>query len=323
MLNPRQVLLIFVYLGALLMVFFVANFMLHPQELSSLVENNALRTSTISSGSAFVQQPQNFIKMFFSSFVNGRSNLMLGILVLLSVLITSSIVRNSQSKLFHRESLLIFPLFFLGYMFIAAFRSGGSRHIYLVLPVFFLWACFLMSVITRKKFSNLFSLFKISFLIYLLVYIFIHTAFTSRYIVNNASQWQTYQKYNQDLQSIIKNDGAVVLTTYEFAWTLPNNPKLYLEVNLFNPPTSEDQMLNLLEENKVEYVLVDERSRIRMIGIDEYGSGQGWYLYWDRILQRDYQMVGVVYNKYYRHNKGLRPENELGFKTEIWKKTLL
>ena len=299
-----------------LVLFWVTPLLMYLPETYALFSIDGAQTSRLASGNVLTGYLSNFIGMFKPLFVLGKYQLMLGSLTAMAILITffhflfSKVRKTNQIMLYGWLWIIVF-------LMVVALRGGGLRHIYFILPFFYLIFAtafgFLYSVYNKKWVVRLFTAYLILFC--LLITIKMPLNWIARY-----GKWDAYIAYSEDLSSLLKdNKDGRVLTTFDASWALENYPKLFMEVASFKRPETYNQTKQLFEKYNVKYVLVDETSRLRMSRPDELRIGKDWYRYWDKLLQNDYRLIGIVYNKYYRPNKGLPPGDPKGFKTEVWK----
>ena len=310
--------------GLVVSIVFLLPLLYYWPEAQALFTNDASQTARLSSGSALVEYPISLLNMLAVAFVlSGKSAMMLGGMLLLGLatffLLLRSQAINVQQKLVAQSLLLFFVVALLtvalrdrerAYWYVRHFT--GVMYMWLLVGLSFLWRA--DHRVFRWPTAKVASI-GVGLFIALIV------TLTTKGAWSNCGQWQAYMQYKEDLTSVIPQGEGRVLTTYDFSWAMEDYPKFFLEAIAFQKPQSYVEIKEIFERYDVQYVIVDERSRLRLQGQDENQERYfTWYFYWDRLLREEYEQIGTVYNKYYRPNKGLPPQDPRGFVTEIWRK---
>lgn len=299
-----------------LTIFFIIPTSLFFEETIALFQTDSIQANRLTSGNAFYEYFSSFTKLIAGLLKPTSYNLITGsfIAFFISAVIFSRFVKKNNKVL---RDLLYIGSWGTIYILIVVLRGGDIRFVHLLLPLIYFLLIYLISSFDSGIRKHLFYKLMV---MYLVIYTLMISANNILYIKNNSGQWREYQKFSKDLNELIPHASGRIFTVFDFTWALNDRPKYFMETILFNPVESEEEFMMLLETYDIDYMMVDERSRLRMFGEDEFGLGKEWYRYWDSILSNDFILVGEVVNKYYRHNKGIAPKNPNGYTTEIWKK---
>ncbi|MGL1890231.1 MAG: glycosyltransferase family 39 protein [Spirochaetaceae bacterium] len=295
-------------------IFFILPLLFYKDETISLFQNDGLQTSSLASGNTIKLYLASFINLLSEIFKFSKYNLMIGSVSILVFFLFLVLICKSKKQQFI-SNLLYVGLWVIVYILVIIFRGGGIRFLYFLIPLLYFILLFILGEL-REDYNKKWYVLLPS--IYVVLYCLIITANTSIYINNNKGQWVVYNQYSKDIKGYFSEKEGKVFTSFDFSWALEGNDKFYMETISFIDIKSDEEFSCLLKDNNVNYVLVGERSRLRMKGEDEFGIGKEWYRYWDIILKDEFILAGSVYNKFYRHNKGLAPKNPDGFQTEIW-----
>jgi len=299
-----------------LLLFFLIPVIYFWQETIALFGSEALQTSRLVSGNAVFEYFSSLIRLILLIIEPKRYNLLVSsilILVIFNTFYGRLVLKDKKIT----DFLLYGWIWISFFLLIVVFRGGGLRFFYFLLPLIYFILTFSLGYLCENYKKR-----KIVFLssIFLLIFSLLIAFNTTIQLQKTSGQWKEYQKYTKDLKEYLVDKKGRVLTTFDFSWALKDYKKLFIETNSFQEPKSYSELNDNFNKYNVKYILVSERSRIRMSGVDEHGIGSNWYYFWDEILNNEYIHIGDVHNKYYRHNKGIKPTSSEGYKTEIWMK---
>lgn len=284
----------------------------------AMTQNSGLQTSRLATGSGIRQYPSSLVKMIWRLLTSGPVNWLLAFLLFSTIICYATSLKNENRDHYKQAGLYILPWFVFFYALIVAIRDSSPRHVYHVLPAIFFIHIMALSHLTKNRGWKTWSAATHMIFAILGCFIIASASKTSFDAYFQRGQWQAYKQWANDIRSIIPQTTSRVMTTYNFAWALEGYNKFYLENTIFQKPTDIDQASKMFTDHNIEYIHFGERTRLRM---DNPGTeNYQWYGYWNKILERDYEKVGTVYNRYYRHNKGVPSADERGFRTEIWKR---
>ncbi len=310
----KNILFLSIFVVSTVFFAFILPLLINFDTLISLMTNVGFQTKNISSGTSFINYPINFINMLLLGF--GQGVLILHLLFLIAAVFLLSLMYilklNINADI---KNVIIFSsIFILFYLLTTAFRGdGGGRFIDFIYPILIIVFSYLFIIFINNNKKKILRLLAIAGLFILAFSGYTKVIYDG---IKNNGQTFYYQKYAADLNKIITKKGARVFLTFDFMWTLPDNPKLYLEVTKDKELKTYQAVENLFDKYNVEYVLVDERSKDRMHGPEKIL----WYSYWEQVLNNRYNLIGTVENKFYRENKEKPPANGKDFVTEIWER---
>jgi hypothetical protein len=251
-------------------------------------------------------------QLFLNSFSGSKEKILL---LLLSLGGLTLLAMNLKERKI-RPSLLTLLCFFLLPILPMALRGDSARFFY-----FFVGNLFLLLTVTicvglevRSKWQ------RYGAKICCLFFVVCAFAFASNLWSNQRhrlGQWQAYVRYSMDLSEIIAPKERV-LCSYQLAFTLPENPKFFREAFAFSPIESAEKLAWILDEGKVEYVVLTETDRARIEGKLLNPNHQGFHDKLAQALQNSFQQVGRVTNPFYGTSRG-DPLKELNV-TEVWKR---
>lgn len=320
MIKWKTLLLVFALTGVTSLVVFVLPMISQWQVFKALMVGEGFQTSDLTSGSAFSNYPISLLLLVFKGFTNG-------IQVLHGILFVAFLflyfILSYQKRLTENFRLLFLTLLIVSVVFllVVALRGHGEgRFVNFMIPILFLCFAEMLGVLFTSD-NRKMRYPKIAAIVFLILFGGVSLGRTTLYAWNNRGQWQAYKEYARDIKAVIGMAEGRVLTTFDFWLALQQYPKLFLEVTKDDILQTYEEVKEMFDSHQVNYALVDERSKIRMSGqSDEHGIGGIWYMHWKDLLDNEYVKIGSVYNRYYRQNKGLPPDDPRGFETEIWKR---
>ena len=288
---------------------FVLPIVFHINEFRALMNTPVLQTSGLTSGHALLNLPRAIWEMADKTFLQKGvlGSLHFGLFLVFAMLF---LLRSKK------ELPVLMLSWLAAYILFSAFRGAGVRFVYFLLPLLYLLAVF--AIPETKQSSRGKKYLAYGCIIFLVVYSIANGLNVLQNTYQFRGQWQAYRRFRNDLQRHIPDKAGRVMTTFDLLPAFPERPLFFHESFNFVSLKNFEHFAAIMRRYNIRYFIVDERSRIRMRGDDEYGIGGDWYIYWRRYLNQYANPHHVVYNRYYRKNKEVPPKDPRGFRNEIW-----
>lgn len=284
-----------------------------------VMQGDGLQTSDLSSGAAFLAWPRSLLLSLFYGTTLGIQVLHGG-LFFVGVVLT--IVLERRSALDEPISRLLVSFAIFASLFVASTALRGDtqgRSVNFVVPVLMYIVAHLLAIAWRER-RNLNGLVKSAAIVVLLGWTAVAGGRTGLSALSNRGQQQAYARYARDVSELVGSAQGRMFTTMDFWLAFESYPKLFLEVTKDNTPALLEEVSDLFRQHDVQYAIVDERSRDRIRQQQTGLVPSDWYSHWYELMQTDYDLVGIVFNEYYRENKGEPPVDSRGFASEIWRR---
>lgn len=306
-----QIFTVLLFLGIQIFIFI--------QEFIVLIQNNAVDTVRLANGSAFTGFLSSLIHFLHNSFFAEPSRWLFTFFVGTILYLSYILLKKGNLDTLHKHVLYIFIYFQIGYIILVALRGHNVRSEFMILPWWFLWMTIALNYgyeyLLKSGKKRLYQIYYCS-LVSVVVFVGVQGIVLLYNGHINSGQWAAYQQYGKNISSVLSDQDGRVLARYDLAWLLPNQSKLFFDSINFQKPTSTQKTSELFKKYQVESILVGERSRLRLDA--PYEHNKEWHKYWNEVLNNEFELVDIVYNEYYEHNKGNPPVDSMGFKTEVW-----
>lgn len=312
----RLAYLIFLPLVFISTVFIFFYFMPYFVEFKDLFANSTSNANRMVSGLWIKEYLIAFGSVIWHGYFEGK-RIFIGMIMLIGSFLCIYTYKQKKINKEQKISIEALVVFYIFSIIGILFRSANPRHSYFFIHIAFLLFGIVLAWLCKEHKRSLIVKASILFFI-LLIASFSFKAF--QHIYKNGGQSAYYAKLSRDLTNIILKDKGRVMTYYDFRLAMPKHKKFFYMPLLTNRPSSQKEFSRLLKQYDVNYVTVCERTRMRMEGQIDAGSGPNHYKFLKGILNDEFNKVSVIYNKHYRRNGDSPPLDGVEFSTEIWKR---